>query len=69
MREGGGEGAREEGSRQLQCGSHLSKTDKGGENESPESHTYNTVDKISTKHREDHIGPGVEGVQESILRH
>ena len=48
---------------------HLSETDKAGEDEGPKSHSENTVNEVATKHRENHIGPRVQRIEESILCH
>ena len=48
---------------------HLSKTDKGGEDECPKSHSENTVNEVATEHRQNHIWPRVQRIEESILSH
>ena len=48
---------------------HLSKTDKAGEDECPKSHSENTVNEVATEHRQNHIWPRVQRIEESILSH
>ena len=49
--------------------SYLPSTDEEGKDDGAQPHSQHTVDEIATKHREDDVGPGVQGVQQGILGH
>ena len=49
--------------------SYLASTDEEGEDDGAQPHSEHTVDEVATKHRENDIGPGVQGVEQSVLGH
>lgn len=46
---------------------YLAQADKKGEDKGAHSHTKHAVKKVASEHRKDDIGPGVDGVEESIF--